>query len=142
VSPEELKARSRRVIEAMNQQNLAAFDELYAPDVVVHSGLMTTQGLEAYKQALAQGFTAFPDTQITIEDQIVEGDKSVVRFTESGTQQGDIMGIKAAGKRFHGTGIAIARHDVNGKTAEVWISFDNLGMLQQLGVIPALGQAS
>jgi steroid delta-isomerase-like uncharacterized protein len=142
MSPEELKARSRRVIEAMNQQNLAVLDELYAPDVVVHSGLMTTQGLEAYKQGLAQGFTAFPDSQITIEDQIVEGDKSVVRFTESGTHQGDLMGITATGKRYQGNGISIARLDVNGKTAEVWISFDFLGMMQQLGVIPPLGQAS
>jgi steroid delta-isomerase-like uncharacterized protein len=142
MSPEELKARSRRVIEAINQQNLAVFDELYAPDVVVHSGLMTTQGLEAYKQALLQGFTAFPDTQMTIEDQVAEGDKSVIRFTESGTHQGDLMGISATGKWYQGTGISIARLDANGKTAEVWISFDFQGMLQQLGVIPALGQAS
>ena len=141
MSPEELKARARRVIEAINQQDLSVFDELYAPDVVAHSGLMTTQGREAYKQALLQSFTAFPDTQMIIEDQIAEGDRSVIRFTESGTQQGDLLGIKASGKRFQGTGIAIARHDANGKTAEVWISFDNLGMLQQLGVIPALEQA-
>jgi predicted ester cyclase len=126
----------------MNQQDLAVFDELYAPDVVVHSALMTAQGLEAYKEGLSQGFTAFPDTQIIIEDQIAEGDKSVVRFTESGTHQGDLMGIKASGKRFHGTGISIARHDANGKTVEVWISFDFLGMLQQLGVVPVPGQAS
>ncbi len=142
MSPEELKARSRRVIEAMNQQNLAVFDELWAPDVVVHSSLMTTQGLEAYKQGLSQSFTAFPDTQITIEDQIAEGDRSVIRFTESGTHQGDIMGIKASGKRYQGTGISIARLDANGKTAEVWISFDFLGMMQQLGVIPTPGQTS
>ena len=142
MSPEELKAKDRLVIEAMNQQNLAVFDELYTPDIVVHSVLMTTQGREAYKQALSESFTAFPDTQITIEDQIAEGNKSVVRFTESGTHQGDLMGIKASGKRFHGTGISIARHDANGKTAEVWISFDFLGMLQQLGVVPAPGQSS
>jgi steroid delta-isomerase-like uncharacterized protein len=142
MSPEELKARSRRVIEAFNQHNLATFDELYAPDVVVHSSLMTTQGLEAYKHALAQGFTAFPDNHMIIEDQIVEGNKSVIRFTESGTQQGDMMGIKASGKKYHITGIAIARLDANGKTAEVWIEADNLGMMQQLGVIPAPGQAS
>jgi steroid delta-isomerase-like uncharacterized protein len=142
MSPEELKAKDRRVIETMNQQNLAAFDELYAPDVVVHSALMTTQGREAYKEALSQSFAAFPDTQITIEDQIAEGDASVVRFTESGTHHGDIMGIKASGKHFHGTGIAIARHDANGKTVEVWLSFDFLGMLQQLGAIPSPGQTS
>ncbi|HEX6552926.1 MAG TPA: ester cyclase [Ktedonobacteraceae bacterium] len=142
MSAEENKARSRRVIEAMNQQDLSVFDELYAPDVVVHSALMTTQGLEAYKQGLLESFTAFPDTEITIEDQVAEGDKSVIRFTESGTQQGDLMGIKASGKRFQGTGIAIAHHDASGKTVEVWISFDFLGMLQQLGVIPSLGQAS
>jgi steroid delta-isomerase-like uncharacterized protein len=142
MSPEEIKARSRRAIEAINQQNLAVFDELWAPDVVVHSGLMTTQGLEAYKEGLSQSFTAFPDTKITIEDQIAEGDKSVIRFTESGTHQGDIMGIPATGKWYQGTGISIARLDANGKTAEVWISFDFLGMFQQLGVISIPGQTS
>jgi steroid delta-isomerase-like uncharacterized protein len=141
MSPEELKAKDRRVNEAMNQRNLAVFDELCAPDMVVHTDLMTTQGVEAYKQALSQAFTTFPDLQFTIEDQIAEGDKSVIRFSESGTHQGDLMGIPATGKQYHGTGIAIVRHDANGKTAEVWISADNLVMLQQLGLVPALGQA-
>jgi steroid delta-isomerase-like uncharacterized protein len=142
MSPEELKAKDRRVTEAMNQRNLAVFDELCAPDMVVHSANMATQGVEAYKQALAQAFTAFHDLQFTIEDQLAEGDKSVTRFTESGTHQGDLMGIPATGKQYHGTGISIVRHDANGKTAEVWINSDDLGMLQQLGVIPAPGQAS
>jgi steroid delta-isomerase-like uncharacterized protein len=142
MSPEELKAKDRRVTEAMNQRNLAVFDELCAPDMVVHSANMTTQGVEAYKQALSQAFTAFPDLQFTIEDQLAEEDKSVIRFTESGTHQGDLMGIPATGKQYHGTGISIVRHDANGKTAEVWINSDDLGMLQQLGVVPAPGQAS
>ncbi len=142
MSPEELKAKDRRAFEAMNQRNLAVFDELCAPDMVVHSANMTTQGVEAYKQALAQAFTAFPNLQFTIEDQLAEGDKSVIRFTESGTHQGDLMGIPATGKQYHGTGISIVRHDANGKTAEVWINSDDLGMLQQLGVVPAPGQAS
>lgn len=142
MSPEELKAKDRRVVEALNQRNLAILDEVCAPDIVVHSDLMTIQGVEAYKQSYSQVFSAFPDLQFTIEDQVAEGDRSVIRLTERGTHQGDLMGIKASGKQYQGTAVAIVRHGANGKTAEVWITADNLVVMQQLGVIPPLIQAS
>jgi steroid delta-isomerase-like uncharacterized protein len=141
MSPEELKAKSRRVFEAMNQRNLTVLDELWAPDMVVHANSMTIQGREAYKQSLLTLFTAFPDLQLTIEDQLAEGDKSVVRYTSHGTNQGDILGMPATGKRMQIPEISISR-DVNGKTVEQWIIGDSLTMMQQLGVISTLGQVS
>ncbi len=141
MSTEQHKANDRRAFEALNQKTLAVFDELCATDIVVHGIPTTTQGLEAFKQFLSMNFTAFPDLHYTIEDQLAEGDKSVVRYTLRGTHQGDFMGIPATGKQINVTGIIIVRF-ANEKAVEIWGNTDNLGMMQQLGVIPPLGQAS
>ncbi len=78
--------------------------------------------------------------RVTVEDMIAEGDKVVTRYTEQGTQQGDFMGIPAMGRTVTITGIEIMRC-ADGKIAEQWIEGDALGMMHQLGVIPAPGQA-
>ena len=82
--------------------------------------------------------TAFPDLQFTIEDMIAEGDTVVVRYTTRGTHQGNLWGIPPTGKQVSGTGMFIDR-PVNGKAVEQWINGDDLGLLQQLGVIPSMG---
>jgi len=138
MSTEDNKAHVRRGFEAVNQKNLAVFDELLTPDVVFHSASTTMQGLEAYKQFLSMYMTAFPDLHFTIEDMIAEGDTVVARFTTRGTHQGNLMGIPPTGKQVSGTGMFIDRI-VNGKGVEQWFHTDDLGLLQQLGVIPAMG---
>jgi predicted ester cyclase len=65
-------------------------------------------------------------------------DKVVVRYTAEGTQQGELLGIPPTGKRFRTSGICIYRL-AEGKVAEVWEQMDMLGLMQQLGVIPAPG---
>jgi predicted ester cyclase len=79
--------------------------------------------------------TAFPDHRIDIVDMVAEGDKVVMRITFSGTHQGSYMGIAPTGKHFTMELINITRV-VNGKAVEHWGVRDDLGMLQQLGVIP------
>ena len=137
-TPEENKALVRRGFEAVNQKNLAVFDEILSPDVVVHNASLTNQGIEAYKQFLSILLTAFPDLHFTIEDIIAEGDTVVVRYTTRGTHQGTFMGIPPTGKQVSGTGMFIDRL-VNGKAVEQWFNGNDLGLLQQLGVIPAMG---
>ena len=85
--------------------------------------------------------SAFPDMQLTIEDQIAEGDKVVTRWTARGTHQGELMGIPPTGKQATVTGITVGRV-ANGKFVESWSNFDALGMMQQLGVVPVPGQTS
>ena len=138
MSTEDNKAHVRRGFEAVNQKNLAVFDELLTPDVVFHNASTTMQGLEAYKQFLSMYMTAFPDLQFTVEDMIAEGDTVVARFTTRGTHQGNLMGIPPTGKQVSGTGMFIDRI-VNGKGVEQWSNGDDLGLLQQLGVIPPMG---
>ena len=141
MSTEDNKAHVRRGFEEVNQKNLAVFVELLTPDVVLHNASTTIQGLEGYKQFLSLLITAFPNLQFTIEDIIAEGDFVVVRYTTRSTHQGNFMGIPPTGKQVSGTGMFIDRL-VNGKAVEQWINSDTLGLLQQLGVIPAPGQAS
>jgi predicted ester cyclase len=117
MSTAENKALVRRLIEEVwNQGNLAVFDEL----------------------------KAFPDFHITIEDVIAEGDQVVVRLTGRGTNTGDLGAPAphpATGKHVTITGNVIARV-ANDKFVEIWHQVDWLGLFQQLGLIPAPGQAS
>ena len=79
---------------------------------------------------------AFPDIKISIDDEIAEGDKVVFNWTSRGTHQGELYGIPATGKQVTNTGMTIYRLE-NAKIAELWFIGDNLGMMQQLGVVPA-----
>jgi steroid delta-isomerase-like uncharacterized protein len=137
---EENKARSRRFFEEVwGKGNLAVIDELTASNFVNHNappGL--PPGLEGLKQFVVMYRAAFPDIQISIDDVIAEGDKVVIRWTARGTNTGPLFGMPATGKAATVTGITIERK-VDGKSVEGWNNFDQLGMLQQLGVIPAPG---
>ncbi len=140
MSTEENKALSRRLIEEVwNQGNLAVIDELTAPNYVDHDPTRPIHGPEGMKQFVSMYLTAYPDTHFTIEDQIAEGDRVVTRWTARGTHKGPLMGIPPTGKQVTVAGISIDRV-VNGKLVEDWSSYDALGMMQQLGVVPAPGQ--
>ncbi len=141
MSTEDNKALMHRAYDALNQKNLAILDEVYAPDLVVHIVSTTIQGLEAFKQGLSLFLTAFPDARFTIEDMIAEGDRVVVRYTFRGTHTGNFMGIAPTGKQVTQTGITLNRF-AKGKAVELWGNVDDLGLMQQIGAIPAPGQAS
>jgi predicted ester cyclase len=141
MSTEENKANSRRLTERLNQGDLTVIDELCAPNHVSHNAQNTTHGPEEYKQSFSVLFTAFPDLHFTIEDMIAEGDKVVTRNTIRGTHQGLFRGIPPTGKHVTITGIAVS-HWIAGKSDEVWINTDGLGLLQQIGALPTPGQAS
>ncbi len=141
MSTEDNKALMHRAYDALNQKNLAVLDEVDAPDLVVHIVSTTIQGLEAFKQGLSLFLTAFPDARFILEDLIAEGDRVVVRYTFRGTHTGNYMGIAPTGKQVTQTGITINRF-ANGKAVELWGNVDDLGLLQQLGAVPAPGQAS
>ena len=80
--------------------------------------------------------SAFPDTQMTVEDELADGDKVATRWTATGTHTGELMGIPPTGKQVTVTGMDINRL-VGGKIVEHWGEFDQMGMMQQLGVVPA-----
>jgi steroid delta-isomerase-like uncharacterized protein len=145
MSTEENKALVRRSIEeGWNEGNLAVFDEIVAPDFINHDPAEpAVRTREDYKQWIAENRREFPDFHVTIEDMIAEGDKVVLRCTFYGTHTGDIttpMSIPATGKQVAVSSITIDRF-AGGKAVEIWQLTDMLGFYQQIGVIPASGQA-
>lgn len=79
--------------------------------------------------------TAFPDTKVTIESQVAEGDHVVTKLSYHGTHKGELQGIPASGKKVKVTGMSLQRI-VNGKIVEEWDEMDSLGMMKQIGAIP------
>jgi predicted ester cyclase len=136
----------RRAMEEMfNQGNPNAVDTYVTANFVDHQaspGAPPTR--EGLKQLLTNLRTAFPDLHVTIDDIIAEGDKVVVRATMHGTQKGELRlgpgpALPPTGKRFTMQMIDIIRLRA-GKAVEHWGNEDDLGMMQQLGVIPPPGE--
>ena len=137
---EQNKTAVRRLIQkGLNEQNLDEFDNYYISESVNHIlPPNMPQGLEGTKMFASMFFTAFPNLQVTIEDLVAEDNKTVLRWSAQGTHQGDLMGIPPTGKDIFITGMAIDRFEGD-KSVEHWEILDQLGMMQQLGVIPAPG---
>jgi steroid delta-isomerase-like uncharacterized protein len=143
MSTEENKAKVQRMIEEVwNKGDLALVDDLVAPNYVYHfPGREDIKGSEGLKQFAIMLRTAFPDFHITIDDIVAEGDEVACRYTYQGTHKGEFLGIAPTGKQFKATGIMIS-HISGDKEVEVWESIDRIGMLQQIGVIPPMGQGA
>jgi steroid delta-isomerase-like uncharacterized protein len=142
MSTEENKAIVRRFYEEIDKGNLAAMDELVAEDYINHSPppFPAPPAREGLKIAFKIFWDATPGYH-QIEDMIAEGDKVVTRLTAYGTHVGEMAGIPPTGHKLTMTAIAIHRI-ADGKIVEHWSDKDTLGLMQQLGVIPAPGQAS
>ena len=141
---EENKALGRREIEEVfNGTNLDAADEIYAADFVDHDRAFSREmhGPEEMKQYVGVFHSAFPDFRVTLEDQIAEGDKVVNRWTVRGTHRGEFQGISPTGKEVEFTGIHTSTINEEGKLQESWENYDALGLMQQLGAIPAPGDS-
>jgi steroid delta-isomerase-like uncharacterized protein len=136
MSTETNKAIVRRYFDqVLNKQQHDLAEEFLAETIELH-GTDLAPGLEVVKQWLTMFAAAFPDGHYTVEDVVAEGDRVVVRTTFTGTHQAEMQGIPATGKAVSISSITIFRLD-NGKIAEGWLINDNLGMMQQLGIIPA-----
>ena len=136
-----IKTKFERIpLEIVNQGKLQLVDELYAPEYVNRTtppGVAPTR--DGFKQWVTALRTAFPDIRYTIDDSIEAGDKVVTRVTGSGTMRGDFAGMPATGKHATWTEIHIVRV-ANERIVEHWGIVDQMGMMIQLGIIPAPGQ--
>jgi steroid delta-isomerase-like uncharacterized protein len=140
MSAEDNKATARRWYEEVfNAGNLDLIHELFAPNFVDHDPVNPLPGLEGVRQVVGMYRGAFPDLHITVEDWVAEGEKVVTRFRAQGTHKGPLMGIPPTEKQVTVTGIDMLGFE-HGKISEHWGNRDDLGMLQQLGAVPAPGQ--
>jgi steroid delta-isomerase-like uncharacterized protein len=137
------KATARRFYEAWTSGDLDVYDEILAPDARDHDTQNPhagTLGPEGAKQTTEMYRAAFSDSHFEIDQQLADGDYVVTRWTATGTNDGELMGMPATGKRVTITGITIDRFE-DGKVSESWSNWDTLGMMQQLGVIPVAAHA-
>lgn len=126
----------RRVIEeGFSKGNLAALDELFAPNHVEHQDGFRPPNIEGVKAAIAGLRTSFPDLKLTIDEIVVSDDKTWARLTARGTHLAPFMGRPPTGKSFAITVIDICRFE-NGKIVEHWGVADRLSQIAQLGLLP------
>jgi len=137
------KALVRRLFEEVwNQGNLAAIDELFAPSYIRYDpAAPEAKGLAGFKQLVVMLRTAFPDLHFTLEEVIAEDDKVMTRALLRGTHRGEYLGIAPTGKPVAVMGMVVLRI-AQGKFQEGWLMMDNLGLLQQLGMVPPVGQGT
>ena len=117
------------------EAGLAAIDQTYATDFVIHIDGEDIHGLENWKRWTSEFYDAFPDVHFTFDDRIVKGDKVVTRVTMTGTHTGEYMDIPPTNKKVTWSAIEIFRR-AGGKIKESWAINDRLGLMRQLGLIP------
>jgi steroid delta-isomerase-like uncharacterized protein len=122
-----------------DQRNFDLAGEIFATTFVFHAPIVPAgiHGADEYRQRVVTPLlTAFPDLKFTLGEAIIEEDRVAMQFTMNGTHQGPFEGIPPTGKRFAVPGMIMARVAA-GKIEELRGVFDGVGMMQQLGVLPA-----
>ena len=120
--------------EVWNEGRADAIDEMLADDAVVHGLGADLHGPAEFKHFHSAYRNAYPDVAIHIDGLVAEGEMVAVRWSAIGTHRGDGLGFPATGRRAQFTGMVFVRIK-EGKLVEGWNNFDQLGMLQQLGIV-------
>lgn len=115
--------------EAISNHDLAVLDEILAPDVAQDSATFADN--PGPRDVLGALFAGFPDVQHEVEAVITDGDLVVVRYTATGTHEGEFQGYAPTGNTVTWTGINIYRIDC-GRIAETWSEVDGLGRIEQM----------
>jgi steroid delta-isomerase-like uncharacterized protein len=134
----------RQMIDAINHRDLDALDAVVAADMVRHSAAtpgFEVRSLDDFKAFLKNDFATVPDSVIEIEHLIAQGDLVAVHAIYSGTQEGAMGPFPASGRRVEGPFLSFLRI-ADGRIAEMWVEWDNLAMLRQLGHLPSPEPAS
>ena len=129
MAKEELRTSIRCVIEeAWNKGHVDVLDEYYATNCVLHRPpYPDIKGLKGIKEMITGFRRGYPDFQAAIDEVIVDGDITALRFTFQGTHQ-------EQGKRVTFSGFAV-HHREEGKIVEQWLNWDDMGLHQQLGFV-------
>lgn len=139
---DEIRDVERRISEeAFGEGNLDLLDEYVAEEYVGHNpgAQEDIHGREELKEFVTTFRSAFPDLDVTVEDQIVEGDRVVQRNRLTGTHEGELMGIPPTGESVEITAIGITAWE-DGKGVEHWAQVDMMGLMEQLGVVEPAGE--
>ncbi len=123
--------------EVVNKHNADAADQFIAKDAMNHQAMPGSKpGVEGIKEEFRQFFKSFPDLSVTVDDLMADGDKIIARVTYKGTNKG-MMGAVAATNKTAQWGLIDIILFKDGKMQERWGYGDNIGMMIQLGLMPA-----
>ena len=132
------EALMRQVLDLIDERELDAAFELYAPDYIYHGpGGRELRGRDGIRGLWEVFLTGFPDLSSTVDDIISEGDKLVLRWTIEGTHTGEFLGTPPSNKKITLPMTEIFRV-ADGQLAEAWDQYDRLHLMQQIGAIPEL----
>lgn len=129
------KALIRRLEDAMNTRQLELLDDILAPDFVRHCEAtpeLDVRSLEQFKDFLRQNTASFPDNTQTFTHVVAEGDMAGIWTTYEGTQMGQLGPFPPSEKKARFDFGGVLRVE-NGKIAELWVTWDNMTILAQLG---------
>ena len=134
---ENLAALRRYYDEVVNKGDYSVVDEIIATDYHSHHNdpIGLPPGPEGVKQFIGGTRAGFPDLELTLDDLFGDGDLVASRWTLRGTHTEEWFGTPATGKWAEWAGVVLSRFE-DGKVAEEWFNFDQLRLLQQLGIIP------
>jgi len=133
---EENQAISLRFHVAIGKGSAQAVQAELAPNYVAHfPGSPLPLDAEGFNQLVNVFGSAFPDSYFDLDDEFAAGDKFVTRWTYRAVHSGTFQGLPPTGKHVTMTGISILRI-IGGKIVENTVELDQLGLLQQLGVVP------
>jgi steroid delta-isomerase-like uncharacterized protein len=130
------KTVALQTMEALHQRDLDGVRANVASTARFYGWAPEPLDADGHKAFMSALLTGFPDSKFVVDDVIAEGDKVAVRHRLQGTHQAELPGIPATGRQVEISGIVIFRIE-NGMVAEAWLNADIMGMMQQLGVVPA-----
>ena len=133
---EKNKTVAQETMEALHQRDLDSMRTRVAPEARFYGWAPEPLDADGHKAFMSALLTAFPDSSFIVDDVIAEGDRVAVRHRLQGTHQAEFQGIPATGRQVEVNGIVIFRIE-NGMVADAWLNADIMGMMQQLGVVPA-----
>jgi steroid delta-isomerase-like uncharacterized protein len=130
------KLVQRYFTEMLNEGRVAVADEILAADAQFTNPPTAVTSREDLKKVVTGLRAAFPDFRFEVAEVVAEGDTVAARWTLTGTHRGPLQGFEATGKTIRVTGMDFF-HFKDGRIRQVWVNMDVLGMLQQLGALPA-----
>ncbi|MCC6801373.1 MAG: ester cyclase [Anaerolineae bacterium] len=136
---EQYTAMVNRYIEGVNTDDETALREVFAVDFNDHNSAQVSglpPGVEAVVAAHHMLNQSFSDLTFTIDEVMVEGDKVAIRVHANGIHTGEFYGFPPTGKPISWTAHRILRVQ-DGMFVEAWNEFDQVGILQQMGIIPS-----
>ncbi len=141
---DEIRALAQYYIDSVSKDDREGLAATFAENFLDHNNAQVTglsAGLQGVIEAHHMLHESFPDLRFSLDDAVVNGDVIAIRVSATGTHQGPFYGIPPTGKPISWTAMRILRVE-NGKFAEGWNEFDQVGILQQLGIIPSFEQPS